>query len=430
MVVRHREGPRQWWEIAVTAGCSLALCGFGASGIVYAPFFVLWQLYVAWEGWRSGEKLRRQRAIALLLTAIATTALVMYYFWGLQRVARHPAPSTVWSSIETATQFCAVGIVANAQSHWEVVRWIVPAMLFVIGLQLLSVLWSNRLERIRGLGILMFLGAFLTLAGGIGWGRAGLGWHASFSLRYVTLSVASVVVTYWSVILYAPRHRRSLIQAILLAATVLTVYLNMEMGVYWANSRIAYLRSFDRELQRGTRTAILIDTYSSEHTNFSLMKMYPSAEALARYVLHLRSLGIGHFQPTSADGDSRFDLAVNPRVTAENATWDSAAHTVTLLQPNGGVTIHLPQADYVQRLGIYLQPSRTLSGLIPCRISAVLKSGKLMLVRDEPLKTSAPLVLWYPIEQEVTGFRITLGQIPFQLQIPHLFMICGKPGKS
>ena len=53
-----------------------------------------------------------------------------------------------------------------------------------------------------------------------------------------------------------------------------------------------------------------------------------------------------------------------------------------------------------------------------------------MLVRDEPLKTSAPLVLWYPIEQEVTGFRITLGQIPFQLQIPHIFMICGKPGKS
>jgi hypothetical protein len=170
--------PRRGWQAGVW---TLLLLSCGAVGLAFGPFTALWLvLLFAWVRWARPPLADRARAWRLLIPVILVPAYIAVYLQGFARPAHHADPIVVWGSLsEAAWQGLRSALQALSMAFGPAAIGLWPASAFVVGLALFeSVIHLARAivgkkdERPRSSGLLLFLGAVVFMAYGIGWGRS------------------------------------------------------------------------------------------------------------------------------------------------------------------------------------------------------------------------------------------------------------------
>ena len=251
----------------------LPLCG--ANGVALVPCLALWLLYIAIRHTRG---VRRGLIGGLATTGCLLTAL---YFVGFEKVPYHPSSSGLHATLKTAVQFLTIGV-------GPATRWIWPTSgimtLIFLGVAVLVVIRTavNATERPRAIGLLLFVAAMVSLAGGLGLGRDG------FELRYVTLAIPFWCCLYFIAMLYGPRAMPGFAPAGLFVFACLAWWPNTQVGLVYAAGLRERLHAFEQDVLAARPIYELVH----RHGPF----LHPHQDIPTDYLPMLRRARVGPYQ--------------------------------------------------------------------------------------------------------------------------------------
>ncbi len=340
LVLRSRQPLTSW--AALAGGVSLLLLPLcGAHGLPFVPPLAAWLLFWAWRDRRASGGLGRLLVVLAMTTA--SLFLVVFYFRHLTKVPYHPDSPSWQASLQIALQFFTMGAGPGVIPLWPYSAYVVGALLVGGPLVLAWRHWRHPMERVRCLGLGLFLVGMAGLAGGIGYGRAGLGAQLGFSVRYVTLSVPALCGLYFlSEIVGTAWFARS-VQWGLFACLALLLWPNSQSGIEYGRLRQSLLAPVVKDLDRG----FTADQLAQRHP-----VLFPiPGDFLAQRLEMLRRAGIGKFKRLSAPPAALREIGV-PAIPAlaTDLTWQGVIGRITGTNPCLGFVLPQPQRVYGIRL--------------------------------------------------------------------------------
>ncbi len=278
-------------SVVGVAVCLFLLPLFGANSLAFLPPLALWLVYVSIQR-------RREGGVWLLLSVGAASGVCVLYFVGLRTITTPQVPH-MSDRLVAATQFTSTALGPALCASWPVAASVVIALTVATSAGRLRLVERPR-ERLGTLGLLLFLGGFVVLVLGVGWGRAGLDGTAGLRNRYVTLSSPLICGIYcaWGQCLTARRCR--LAQVFLFVAMA---------GLFVPNSidGIRTARGAKLSLDAVEHDAHLPDTTSAElahhYTRRSLPLLWPEQmeTELTKCLEYLREDRLGPFRGVGPD---------------------------------------------------------------------------------------------------------------------------------
>jgi hypothetical protein len=265
--------------VVVPAGvCLVALPYLGAQGLGLVPALALWFVGSAIAFWRLRAPRPRLLALVKLTFAALAVASVLLYFRGLKRVGDVPPSPSLKPALVTSLEFLTDGLGPVLKSTWPASGIVSNGLLAATAL-LIAAVWLKRPgERLRAMGLLFFLGAMISLALGVGWGRSGVGPKQAFLSRYTTPAVPLFVAIYFAWELYGGRGSRPFVQAALLALACIVLWPNAQLAESQAHVRRRVVASFERDLRSGMPASDLVERYERRWP----LLPDPKEESLAR----------------------------------------------------------------------------------------------------------------------------------------------------
>lgn len=308
LLVVHGREPPTGRAVLLGGVCLLLLPLTGAHGLPFVPPLALWLVLWAFH--------HRHRAglwtLALaMVCAVAAVALVVFYFHDFHRPGNVARAPSVWDGLLVSLEFLTVGAGSAVAALWPYSGYAVASLLLV-GAAALFWIWLKRAdERVRCVGLLLFLVAVIGLALGVGIGRAGVGAHAGFTPRYTTLAAPALCGLYFIGILSRGPLGRLLPMGLFTALAVLLMP-NLEAGLAFARYHHAKLAGVEHELSGKYQAPIVAQHHPC---------LYPSQELLAVWIDMLRRAAIGNFKYLSAPPAlHEEELTVAPAVS-ERVAW-------------------------------------------------------------------------------------------------------------
>ena len=277
LIVRSATRPALPAAVGVGA-CVLLLPLCGANGLGMVPSLSLWLGYIAILRWRGGSISDRRTGLLLAGLAIAALLITGLYFVGYSRVPFHPSTHNPRRILLTAMQFLTSGFGPGVVGlgfpervpvpFWPAIVFLVTLLFVITGFMLVRTWLRQPAERVRLTGLLLFLGAMVCLALGLGMGRNG------FEPRYITLSVPALCAVYLAWSLYGKAPLQPAITAILLTTAVMLLPLNIWWGWRYTLDLRSRLDAFGRDIVAGTPPYQIIQRYSFLHPHHIVMMDY------------------------------------------------------------------------------------------------------------------------------------------------------------
>jgi hypothetical protein len=306
LLVIARTAPRIGWSQALLGSISLLglpLCGM--HGVLLAPFLALWWIIAGVVHCNRVRKCGILQGATMILCAVGAGILCCAYFINYQpMISIHPPCPSVTAGIQSTLQFLCNGFGPAAAAGWPFlcldprssagsgwVFWgIITAIAVCASFLLLAVtLWHKPDERLRALGLGLFLAAICFLGAGIAWGRAGLGQNYLLSRStYVTLAMLVPCTLYFIAGMYAPLSVARFIQYSLCVLVCLFMAGNAERGVDMGRGHYKALNAIEIDMRAGYTSAAIA---AKHHT----VLWYPEAELVPRLEM-LRRAQVGRFK--------------------------------------------------------------------------------------------------------------------------------------
>jgi hypothetical protein len=315
---------------------SLPLCG--ASGLVLVPALAVWFGYSG-ALHRSSAGLRG-KTISIVTVALAmfSALLVFIYFLGYRRpyYAYDPAMTTLRTKLRTVLEFLSMGFGPAVWSFWPHSALVVPVLLLLGAAVLASAWWKLPRERFRILGFLSYLGAMLSLALGLGWGRSVCGPHGGFQTRYVALAAPVLCCIYFVWELYGSPAVGRVARACLFALACGMLAANTREGLRYARDYHRQMEAFEHDLRTGVPTYMLL----RRHAPFLYFSLN---DQLGEYMRMLHRAAIGPFRSLQADPALReVTLPVVPD-GLDQMTWEGGTGRGTGNDPSVVFTLSEPR---------------------------------------------------------------------------------------
>lgn len=233
----------------------LPLCG--APGLPFAVLLALWLGGAALGPWSSGG--RRGKIVGCLCLGLAATvlALVCLYVVGNEGLLEEKPAVRPSVALAGTAKFLSLGLGAAGARWWPLSGVLVAGLLALSGVAVLAVGYRSPQERLRALGLLLFLGAVAGMAAGVGWGRAAdYGSDRAFSRHYVALAVLSLCAVYvaWEAV---GLRGKGLLTWGLLGLAVAALPPNTREGLEAARHRHAQLARVERDVRSGLPALVL-----------------------------------------------------------------------------------------------------------------------------------------------------------------------------
>jgi hypothetical protein len=193
-------GPQPSLKAALLAGvCLVFLPLCGTNGAALVPALALWLVMGGLlHCFSSADPHSRRNGLAIIAVALAAVLLAIVYFveyvkWDAEF---HRAHSGARETLKTAMQFLTMSFGQPGPSYRAYSGWAIVGLASISVAVLVGVWVRHPAERVRALGLFLYLGAVASLALSVGWGRAVLGADAGFASRYVTLATAALCCVY------------------------------------------------------------------------------------------------------------------------------------------------------------------------------------------------------------------------------------------
>lgn len=281
--------------LGVGLACAL-LAMSGANGLALVPPLALWLALAGLtrEDRAGGSAASAVRRAAPASAALASAAMAVY-FLGYERAPWNPASPGPGATLRTAGHFLALAFGPGATRLRVLAVALALAILLVTGALLLARVWrSEASERIRALGLLLFLGASAVLGLAVGWGRAGRFPSGELNSRYAILAALFVCCVYFAWGLYGPRRWRALACAALALFMLAALPFNTLRGLADRNWVEAGMRGVERDLKDGLPRVLIAERHQPFLLHWDL-------ERLLAGLGMLREAGLGPFAALRED---------------------------------------------------------------------------------------------------------------------------------
>jgi hypothetical protein len=263
LVVILRSGTALTRREALLVGfCLVLLPSTGAAGFILVPPLALWLAYSAWISRRAGDAGASSTAVLQLALAFIGLAFLTPYLFSLPHGMPwyHGPASVVEKSralFKVLLQVLTLGFGTGASTTWLPFLdgnrpvYLVGSTVFTLVIASLIVLLVRRqpsTERLRRVGIFLFLLANLLVLTGIAFGRCGYSKTVGLSPRYSLYSVPLLWGIYFAWQLYGASLGSRLVPLGLFAFMCAMFSLNMQLGYSSGLGRCTVLKAVERDL--------------------------------------------------------------------------------------------------------------------------------------------------------------------------------------
>jgi hypothetical protein len=318
VIVRTSLEPYSWRAVGLTAVCLplLPLCGMHA--FVYLPPLALWLILVGWHGCGHATPGGRRRGAALLAVVVLSFGVTAATFLGYHWPGDHPAPPDALAVARVAAQVLATGAGWPGVAAWPGSGFVVVGLLAAAALLALRVALGQRAERLRALGLVLFLAGGFGLALGIGWGRASFGPTAGFAGRYFTLALPPLCALYFVAALYGGRLLGGFVPMALFAGACALAPANHNFGTEQGGLLRHQVLAFHADLKAGMPASVLARRYTGV--------LHPSPEAISRGLLGLHRLGVRDYAAGVRPDEPLVSIPMDARAARlTRAAWDGGS---------------------------------------------------------------------------------------------------------
>jgi hypothetical protein len=257
-------------------------------------------MWIGYNGilhWRSAKQPGTRRRVGAFLLLSAATALILIgiYFIGYNRPWWNPASPSLGATIKTTAKVLALSFgPAAAGSWWLSALGAVSVLLLSGALVVAKLLRTNGSERVRALGLFLFLSSIAIVALAVGWGRAGMG--SRMPIRYVILAVPALCAAYFILDLYPPLSLGKSVQIALLVVMCLLMPFNIQRGFYLRDWYRDGMAAFERDLKAKIPRSVLAERHRA-------VLLHWDQGGLASRMQMLHRAGIGLFREMQEDTD-------------------------------------------------------------------------------------------------------------------------------
>ena len=190
---------------------SVPSCFFPCQARAASHMLLALAIWLGYRGglyWRSPSELHGRRDCLLVMgLAVLAVLLVGLYFvgytnaLGVAAVIGLPEVS-LKASLETSIQVLSISLGPAVKPYWRLVGSAVLMLLLLSVAVLIVALLKEPRERLRVLGLLLFIGATGSLVLIVGWARAGLGEEYALSGIYLNMALPALCCAYFIWIVY------------------------------------------------------------------------------------------------------------------------------------------------------------------------------------------------------------------------------------
>lgn len=434
LVVRNKSSLSVW--SALLAGvCLLLLPLCGSLGLVFVPSMGLWLAYAGFREFKTQDPSRKRIGLMMLGLVFAAFLLVGLYFLGYHEPSA--ASRRTWQGwrtlkpiFRTGLQFLST-VLGRLPEHYFFLTGSAAAGIFLLGGLALPVTWLARpADRLRTLGMFLFLGSVFVLVMGIGWGRSGPGWDLNEGLnsRYVTFAALGLLCIYFVWAVFPWPSVGQYFQMGLF--TLLCCLIPFNINNSWEDEKYVseMAASFEQEMQDGVPPTVLTDRFSQ--TLYYLDSFQFSRERMVKALNCLRDAGVGKFRDLRQDPEFReMPLPLNP-VKVAGMTLAPFS-----FEGDGGAdsfmdfVLEKPKFIYALRLKIYYRDKE--ADPVDCRVAwsskgqaELASDGRVSLMqvtglfdqRERP-PASREMTVTFWVNDKVSRFRLypTNKQLDFKI---------------
>jgi hypothetical protein len=315
----------------LTGTCLVVLALAGPGGLPYVLALALWLGYRGGLYWRSPSELYGKRD-CLLVISLALLAVLLV---GLYFVNYANAPSTaagqpvaavsLKAALKTSIQVLSISLGPAVKPYWRLAGSAVLMLLLLSVAVLIVALLKEPLERLRALGLLLFIGAAGSLVLIVGRARAGLGEEYALSGIYLNMALPALCCAYFIWIVYGKPGISTLVQMCLFTGMCLFFLPNLAVGLGMGRHFSTIGQTLKQDIRAGVPPFILAE----RHVAF----LNPATDDVKGIALRLRQMqqaGIPQFRDMALDPAFReVALPVAPvgmnQVMWHNGVGDSRA---------------------------------------------------------------------------------------------------------
>lgn len=332
----HREFSHSTGRVALAGVFSLAQPLCGANGVAFAPALGVMLVVL---GVRAG---RTRAGILGVVIGLGTLALVPVYFHGLKPAEHHAAAKSVADILVSFVNLIGLGlgpvthrIHALGYTGVTAAGGMMAVVVFVTAVMLIRATFDPE-RRSQALALGALLGAGLSLAAGLAYGRAGVGSVLSAN-RYVTLALPIPVVVYFAWVTCGRGVLARAVPAVLCAAAVAGAYTNTTFGIQHAKYHASHLKPLAADVAAGVPLSFLADKYRY---------VFPPSPAVRYHgFAMLRDKGVKPFDRIAPDPPLRAERV--PLVVRRVANLDGSPGDLRAVGDGGHVVFALPRKQRV-----------------------------------------------------------------------------------
>lgn len=257
---------------------TLLLLGCGAGGLAFGPFMAVWLAYL-FLLIVCTKSAGRRRAIALPMLAILFTVYIGLYLQGYHRPAHHRDPietwgsqsAAAWQALRSAMQALSMAFGPGAIGLWPASAFIVGLVSFECIMHLARASIARVADRPRIVGLLLYFGAVLFMAFGIGWGRCvfltadGQPGDMGFASRYCWIVWPGLAAIYFQWLLFGSKRQARWIPIVLFGITAAMLPFNVATGFIEGVKHQAYHAAWEQSVRAGMSDQALIEKYFPDY---------------------------------------------------------------------------------------------------------------------------------------------------------------------
>lgn len=288
----HLATPRSAIIVSI---CMMLLPLCGANGLLFTPFLILWSSYTGFRYLSESHEQQRWPATLLLIGSAFALIILILYFIDYQNPTWTPPNPGLLASLKTSAKFLALGFGPGIKWAWEAGVFVAFALLAItIYILLKTILRMPTPKQHQAIGIALFLGNLLLIALVMGWGRAAMVPKVGLPMRYVLLSVPTLLAIFFIWELYSsPQHSR-FVQRILFITACLLLPFNTQAGVQWKNWYTQGMDAIKEDIAQHMPDSDLASKYNE------FLVHWWSSERLTQHIQMLKEANVTAFRHSTA----------------------------------------------------------------------------------------------------------------------------------